>query len=68
MSTIIISAINGAVLILGAGVCLPRALAGFIRACIPVIAAIAEFRAEVSAARSGGRKTRHLDDERRPGK
>lgn len=57
MSTtiIVIGAISSVVLVLGAAVCLPRALAEFIRACIPVITAFAELRDAFSALRTRGR-------------
>lgn len=56
MFTVIgIGAISSVVLILGAAVCLPRALAEFIRACIPVFTAIAELREAFSALRTRSR-------------
>jgi hypothetical protein len=55
---IIIATVSGAVLVLGAAVSLPRALAEFILACIPVISAIAELRTAISALRPAA-KQRH---------
>ena len=55
---IIIATISGVVLVLGAAVSLPRALAEFILACIPVISAIAELRTAVSALRPAAKQRR----------
>jgi hypothetical protein len=61
----IINAINETVLVLGVAVCLPRALGELIRACVPVMTAIAELRDHISAAKSHGQKALDPSRERK---
>jgi hypothetical protein len=63
MSTII-NTVNETLLLLGVTTCLPRAVAELMRACIPVITAIAELRDQVSAAKSRCPKPTPFEPER----